>query len=85
MLARFREAAPTGDDAVRRTAQRLKDADEPFQGVTVEREDAPGQWLVVARFVMVSVDAHTVVVGLREVLDEAGLAPDEVWAGEQLA
>jgi hypothetical protein len=33
----------------------------------------------VARFVTVSVDAHTAVVGVHETLTTEGVAPDEVW------
>jgi hypothetical protein len=85
VLARFREPAQSAEGAVRAVERRLAAADEPFQEVTVEREEGPSTWMVVARFVMVSVDAHTAVVGLSEVLDEAGLAPDEVWADQQIA
>ena len=36
------------------------------------------------RFVLVSVDGHTAVLGLDETLRAAGLSPDEVWAGNQV-
>ena len=85
VLARFREAAPTGEAAVHAVVTRLTEAQEPFHEVDVEREEAPGTWMVVARFVLVSVDSSTAVTGLSETLQSAGLRPDEVWADRQVS
>lgn len=85
VLARFRESALTGEEAVRGLVTRLRDADEPFHEVEVEREEGPGRWLVTARFVLVSVDPGTAVAGLSETLADAGLDPDEVWSAGQVS
>ncbi|MCW2498568.1 MAG: hypothetical protein JWN87_244 [Frankiales bacterium] len=85
VLARFRESAATSDAAVRSVAARLADRDEPFQEVLVERQEGPESWMVVARFVVVSIDAQTAVLGVSETLGGAGLAPDEVWMDRQVA
>ena len=85
VLARFRETASGRDAAVRQVVTRLTEAEEPFHEVDVEREDAPGTYLVVARFVLVSVDGETAVAGLHETLTLAGLAPDEVWLASQVS
>lgn len=85
ILARFRESAASADDAVDAVTSRLADCGERFDQVTLERADDDGTWLVVARFVTVSVDAHTAVAGIHEDLHSAGLAPDEVWAERALS
>jgi hypothetical protein len=79
VLARFREQATAPEAAVRAVTARLTEAQEPFHEVDVEREDAPGTYLVVARFVLVSIDGQTALAGLHDTLVAAGLAPDEVW------
>ena len=83
VLARFATTAGGPEAAVRDVVGRLTAAAEPFHEVTVERQDG-NVVLVVARFVLVSVDAHTAVTGLHETLTAAGVAPDEVWADRQL-
>ena len=85
VLARFRETATSPEEAVRGLVTRLRAADEPVHEVEVEREEGPGTWMVVARFVLVSVDAGTAVVGLTETLAAAGLEPDETWSAGQVA
>ena len=83
VLARFASTAPDAEGAVRDVVRRLREADEPFQEVTLERTDGD-TFLVVARFVLVSIDVHTAVGGLTSSLTEAGVVPDEVWADQQL-
>lgn len=85
VMARFREVAATQDDAVRSVVARLTEREEPFHEVVVEREEEPGTWMVVARFVVVSIDGHTAVLGVSETLQGAGLVPDEVWLDAQVA
>lgn len=83
VLARFR--VPAGEtDAVASVTARLSAAQQPFHEVTVERREDDGSTMVLVRFVLVSVDQHTAVLGLDETLRAAGLAPDEVWADHQL-
>lgn len=82
VLARFRASAPDGPAAVRSVVQRLTAAEEPFHEVSSQSDG--GDQLVLVRFVLVSVDAQTAVVGLSETLTAAGLEPDEVWAAGQL-
>ena len=84
VLARFRSSATSESDAVAEVTRRLTEQHEPFHEITVERQEEDGTWMVVVRFVLVSVDAHTAVVGLDETLRSAGVAPDEVWADHQL-
>jgi hypothetical protein len=85
VLARFREQAPSREAAVRGVVERLTAAEEPFHEVDVERDEGADGFLVVARFVLVSVDGTTAVAGLHETLVEAGLAPDEVWVDRQVS
>lgn len=85
ILARFRERATTAREAIASVEARLTAAQEPFHHVDVERQEDDDNWMVVARFVLVSVDGHTAVVGLHETLMAAGLAPDEVWADRQVS
>jgi len=85
ILARFREAAPSEDQAVDEVTRRLAERGVTADTVTLERQDDDGTWLVVARVVTVSIDAHTAVAGVVEDLTAAGLAPDEVWALRQIA
>jgi hypothetical protein len=85
VLARFRQAAPDGDSAVRAVVGALTAAEEPFHEVVVERQEDAATWMVVARFVVVSLDAHTAVAGVDEALRFAALTPDEVWSDGQLS
>jgi N-dimethylarginine dimethylaminohydrolase len=85
VLARFRETAADGEQAVAQVRERLRSHDEPVHEITVERQEGPQDWMVVARFVLVSVDAHTAIAGLQETLTSVGVPPDEVWADAQVA
>jgi hypothetical protein len=85
LYARFPVQAATEREAIDALVTQLTAAHEPFHEIEAEREDPAGTWLVVARFVIVSVDGHTAVLGLDETLRGAGLAPDEVWAGNQVS
>lgn len=84
VLARFLEPAGSGEEAVHQVEERLRAQQEPFQEVTVERDEGSDRWMVVARFVLVSVDSGTAVGGLHDTLVSAGLTPDEVWAVPQV-
>ncbi len=85
VLARFRQAASSEDEAVALVRRMLTDAGEPFDDVAPERSEPDGSWMVNARFVVVSVDSHTAVAGVHETLRRQGLAVDEVWADAQVA
>jgi len=85
ILARFREGAPSEDLAIDAVRRRLVDKGVTADTVTLERQDDDGTWLVVARVVTVSIDAHTAVAGIVEDLTAAGLVPDEVWVQRQIA
>ncbi|MCU1586953.1 MAG: hypothetical protein JWN31_446 [Frankiales bacterium] len=85
LFARFAVPAVSEREAIDALVTQLTTAHEPFHEITVEREDPSGTWLVAVRFVIVSVDGHTAVLGLDETLRAAGLSPDEVWAGTQVA
>lgn len=84
VLARFRQQAQDADAAVRAVVAALSAQHEPFHEVEVEREEAPGTWMVVARFVITSVDPQLAVQGVGETLSGAGLVPDEVWSTGQI-
>lgn len=84
VLARFREQAADAESAIAQVAERLRSHQEPVHEISVERQEGPGEWMVVGRFVLVSIDAGTAVGGLHETLTSAGLPPDEVWADSQV-
>jgi len=85
VLARFRQGATDADAAVRAVVTALTDAEEPFHEVEVERQEDAGTWMVVARFVVVSLDPHTAASGVSDTLQLAGLLPDEVWCEGRLS
>ena len=85
VLARFRQSAASETEAIAAVTARLRRAEEPFDDAFVERQEDDGSWMVVARFVVVSVDAHTGVAGVHDSLRDAGVAVDEVWADAQVA
>ena len=78
--ARFAEGAEDAEQAEHSVRARLTAAQGLYDDVRVERREPDGTWLLEVRFVVVSVDAHTAVLGVSESLRGAGLAPDEVWA-----
>ena len=79
VLARLRSAAADEGAAVADAAARLEPARGLYDELWIERREDDGSFWVVARFVTVSVDAHTAVLGVHESLTEAGVAVDEVW------
>lgn len=81
VLARFRSVAPDERAAVAEVTERLQPVRGMFDEVVVERREDDGSFWVVGRFVTVSVDAHTAVLGVHETLTSAGVVADEVWAG----
>ena len=81
VFARFCVETPTVEEAVAVVQRTIARAGEHPSEVRSEREERPGSWLVVARFVVVSVDAHTAVLGVTEAL--ATVRPDEVWTDSQ--
>ena len=85
IFSRFRVEEGSEREAVESVVARLTEAQEPFHEITVEPREPDGSWLVDVRFVLVSVDRQTAVIGLDETLREAGLDPVEVWADRQVA
>lgn len=79
VLARFRRLAPSAEQAQQVLRNDLTGTG--YDDVSVERAD-DGGWLLRARFLVVSIDGHTAVVGVSEAL--AGTAVDEVWLDRQL-
>jgi len=79
VLARFRSDASDAVSAVSDVVARIAPVREMYDDVVVERREDDGSFWVVARFVTVSVDAHTAVLGVHETLTSAGLDVDEVW------
>ena len=80
VLARFRSEAPDERAAVAEVTRRLQPVRGLFDEVLVERQEEDGSFWVVGRFVTVSIDAHTAVLGVHETLTSAGVVADEVWA-----
>ena len=79
VLARFRSDAGDAAAAVADVVARLEPVRGLFDEAFVERREDDGSFWVVARFVTVSVDLHTAVVGVHDTLTGAGVPPDEVW------
>lgn len=82
VLARFRSGAADAASAVTDVVERLEPVRGLFDEAVVERREDDGSFWVVARFVTVSVDVHTAVLGVHETLVAAGVAADEVWAAQ---
>ena len=80
VLVRLRSTAPDARAAVADATARLAPVRGLYDEVLVERQEEDGSFFVVGRFVTVSVDVHTAVVGVAETLAGAGIAVDEVWA-----
>ena len=80
VLARLRSEAADEPAALADVRDRLAPVRGLFDDVQVERREDDGSFWIVARFVTVSVDAHTAVVGVHETLQSSGVAVDEVWA-----
>lgn len=79
VLARVRSTAPHETSALADVTRRLAPTRGLFDQVRVERREDDGSFWVVARFVTVSVDVHTAVVGVHDTLRRAGVDVDEVW------
>ena len=80
VLARMRSDAPDEQGAVLDVRRRLDAVRGLFDDIVVERREDDGYFWVVARFVTVSTDVQTAVVGVHETLREAKVTADEVWA-----
>jgi len=80
VLVRLRSDAPDERAAVAEVTARLEPVRGLFDEVLVERQEDDGSFFVLGRFVTVSVDVHTAVVGVAETLAAAGVPVDEVWA-----
>lgn len=79
VLARLRSIAPDEAAALTDARQQLSPVVGMYDDVTVERREDDGSFWVVARFVTVSVDAHTAVLGVHGALSDARVPVDEVW------
>jgi hypothetical protein len=84
VVARFRRAAPSADEAEVAVREELAAARGLFEGARVEPQDPDGRWPVDVRFVVASVDGERAVDGVHSTLREAGVAADEVWVAERL-
>jgi hypothetical protein len=83
VLARLASTAPDAESAVADVSRRLAPVAGLFDDVLIERQEDDGSWWVVARFVTVSVDAHTAVLGVHESLSLGGVQVDEVWVTDR--
>jgi hypothetical protein len=84
VLARFRCASGSADDAEAHVRDDLADVRDLFDDVRVEPPEPDGRWAVDVRFVVSSVDGERAVDGVHSTLREAGASPDEVWLAERL-
>ena len=80
VLARLRSTAAEREQAVEEVTRRLSGQRGLFDEVVVERQEPDGSWMVLARFVVVSVEASTAVRGVYDELVSSGVPVDEVWA-----
>ncbi len=80
VLVRLRSDAPDERAAVADVIARLEPVRGLYDEVLVERQEGDGSFFVLGRFVTVSVDVHTAVVGVVETLTGAGVQVDEAWA-----
>ena len=80
VLARLRSTAADGPAAVADVIRQVAPSAGLYDDVVVERQEDDGSFWVVVRFVTVSVDAHTAVLGVHETLTSQGVPVDEVWA-----
>ena len=80
VLARLASAAPDDDAALAEVAQRLSSQRGLYDELVVERTEDDGTRLVVARYVVVAVEATAAVAGVHAELTGAGVDVDEVWA-----
>lgn len=78
--ALFAASGARAEDAEQDVRARLTAARGLYDDVAVERQEPDGTWLLQARFVVVSIDAATAVLGVSETLGFAGVSADEVWA-----
>lgn len=85
VLARFRRAAESSEQAEAAVRADLEAVHGLFDDAVVEPREPDGRWAVDVRFVVASVDHERAVDGVHETLRAAGLAPDEVWVAEELA
>jgi hypothetical protein len=80
VLARLRSTESDAEAAVADVRARLAAVRGLYDDVLLERQEDDGSCWVVARFVTVSVDVQTAVLGVHETLAAAGIPVDEVWA-----
>jgi len=80
VLARLHSTAADGPAAVADVIGQVAPSAGMYDDVVVERQEDDGSFWVVVRFVTVSVDVHTAVLGVHETLIGQGVAVDEVWA-----
>lgn len=80
VLVRLRSHAPDERAAVADVIARLEPVRGLYDEVLVERREDDGSFFVLGRFVTVSVDVHTAVVGVVETLTAAGVQVEEAWA-----
>jgi hypothetical protein len=84
VLARFRRAAASAEDAEEALRAELEPVHGLFDDVRVEPPEPDGRWALDVRFVVASLDAETAVNGVHETLRGSGLSPDEAWVAERL-
>ena len=80
VLARLRSTAADAPAAIADVTAQVAPSAGMYEDVAVERQEDDGSFWVVVRFITVSVDAHTAVLGVHETLTGQGVAVDEVWA-----
>lgn len=79
VLARLRSTGLDEAAALADAREQLVPLAGMYDDVAVERREDDGSFWVVARFVTVSVDAHTAVLGVHGALADAAVPVDEIW------
>jgi hypothetical protein len=84
VLARYRRAAASPEEAERGVREHLEPVRGLYDDARVEPQDPEGRWPVDVRFVVASVDEDSAVAGVHGTLRDAGVVPDEAWVAERL-
>lgn len=84
VLARFRRAADSAEQAERLVRDQLAVVSGLYDDAKVEPQEPDGRWAVDVRFVVASVDGETAVEGVHSTLREQQVPPDEAWLAQAL-
>jgi len=84
VMARFRCAASSGQQAEALVREQLQVVRGLYDDAKVEPQEPDGRWAVDVRFVVASVDGETAVAGVHDTLRQNQVPPDEAWLAQAL-